>query len=105
MLTASHRLLAVAFERAITGTPRTVWRDGRIASEVQVPSDAMLMYLLRHLTPALFAEHADVAARTAAIDARAGAYPAAMAALTDTDVEADILDVDDYRPHLPDERA
>ena len=103
LLTASHRLLGIAFERALSGTPRTVWKGGRIAYETQVPSDAMLMYLLRHLNPTLFAEHADPEKRAAAITARADAYPRAIAALTNTDVEADVLDIDDYRPHPPPE--
>lgn len=103
LLTASHRLLGVAFERAIRGTPRTIWRGGAIVHETQTPSDAMLMFLLRHLDPTLFAEHADPGTRAAAIAARADAYPRAMAALTDTDVEADVLDVDDYRPHFPED--
>ncbi len=98
LMTASYRLLGVAFERALNGTPRTIWKGNSIAYETQVPSDKLLMYLLRHLHPALFAEQADTGTRAAAIAARAAAYPAAMAALADTEVEADELDIDDYRP-------
>jgi hypothetical protein len=97
---AAQRLTAIAFERAITGTPRPIWRDGRIVAETSVPSDRLLMFLLRHLNPALFAE-ADPAARAVIIDTAQAAFAPAMAALTNTDVEADLLDVDDYRPHPP----
>lgn len=96
-------MLGVAFERAIRGTPRTIWKGGKIAYETQTPSDAMLMFLLRHLDPTLFAEHADPGTRATIVAARADAYPRAMAALVDTDVEADALDIDDYRPHPPPE--
>ena len=54
MMRASGRLLSVAMERAISGTPQVVWREGRIAAEICRPSDPMLMFLLRHLNPGLF---------------------------------------------------
>ena len=101
LIKASHRLLAVAFERAISGTPREIWRGGRLIAQTSIPSDRMLMFLMRHLNPALFASRVDPASRMAAIDAMGGSFATAMGALVDTDVEADLLDVDDYRPHPP----
>lgn len=103
LMTAANRLTAVAFERAITGTPRTIWKDNRIIAETSIPSDRMLMFLLRHLHPAMFGDTADSQARAAAIGAMAGSFPAAMAALVDTDVEADLLDANDYLPAPPHE--
>lgn len=101
LLTASRRLIAVAFERAVTGTPRQIWRNGELVAETSVPSDRMLMFLLRNLSPDLFAAEADPAQRAAHIGAAQAGFADAMGALTDTDVEAVLLDVDDYRPHPP----
>ncbi len=50
----------------------------------------MLIFLLRHLRPAVFGN-------TASPDARA----VAMAALADTDVDADLLDANDRLPAPP----
>ena len=101
VMRAANRLTTVAFERAITGTPREIWRDGRIVARASVPSDRLLMFLLRHLNPALFADDGDAAARGASIAAAQASFAPAMAALADTDVDADLLDIDDYRPHPP----
>ncbi|WP_254602573.1 hypothetical protein [Sphingomonas bacterium] len=100
-MTAAKRLLGIAFERAITGTPRQVWRQGRIVAESSVPSDRLLMFLLRHLAPDLFGADADPAQRHQRIEALQGSFADALAALTDTDVVADLLDADDYRPQPP----
>jgi len=43
-----HRLTSVAFDRAIHGTPRDIWHKGQIVGEERVPSDRLLMYLLKH---------------------------------------------------------
>lgn len=101
MMRAGGRLLSVAMERAITGTPRVIWREGRIVGEVAMPSDRLLMFLLRHLDPGVFDSrvHADDRARRLA--RRAHDFAPAMAALADTDVEADLIDIDDHRPRPP----
>lgn len=96
LMTAANRLTAVAFERAITGTPRTIWRNNRIVAETSIPSDRMLMFLLRHLQPALFGEGFDPQARATALGEVANGFADAMAALVDTDVDAYQLDSDDY---------
>ena len=101
LMTAANRPTAVAFERAITGTQRQIWRDNRIVAETSVPSDRMLMFLLRHLQPALFGETADPRARAEALGRVASGFPEAMAALHDTNVDADLLDSNDYLPAPP----
>lgn len=101
LMTAANRLTAVAFERAITGTPRQIWRDNRIVAETSVPSDRMLMFLLRHLQPALFGDTADPQARATALSRVADGFADAMAALVDTKVDADLLDSNDYLPAPP----
>ena len=100
-MTGARRLLGVAFERAITGTPRQIWRGGQIVAEQSVPSDAMLMFLLRNLLPDLFGGDMNPAARAARIAALQGGFADAMGALTDLDVKADLLDADDYHPKPP----
>ncbi len=101
MMRASGRLLSVAMERAISGTPQVVWREGRIAAEICRPSDRMLMFLLRHLNPGLFDSREAANLRAHHLAVRAMGFGPAMDAITDTDVEADLIDIDDYRPHPP----
>ena len=48
LLLATSRLTALAFERAIHGTPRAIWRRGEVVGEERVPSDRLLIYLLQH---------------------------------------------------------
>lgn len=105
IMAASKRLIGVAFERAITGTPRTIWRNGEIVAETSIPSDRMLMFLLKNLTPDLFGRRGDPDARAARIDAMQGGFADAMAAIVDTDVEADLLDINDYRRTPPPEES
>ncbi len=100
MMRASGRLLSVAMERAISGTPQVIWREGRIAAETARPSDRMLMFLLRHLNPGVFDSRDAAKVRAHHLATRAQTFAPAMAALTDLDVEADLIDIDDYR-HKP----
>lgn len=48
LVIGAHRLTTIAFERAIHGSPRSVWRKGVVIGEERVPSDRLLMYLLQH---------------------------------------------------------
>lgn len=100
-MTAARRLVGIAFERAITGTPREIWRNGHLVAEQSIPSDRMLTFLLRHLAPDLFGRDADPAQRLGRIEVMQANFADAMAALTDTDVEADLLDGDDFGPRPP----
>lgn len=96
LMTAARRLTAVAFERAIMGTPRTVWRNGIPHQETSVPSDRLLMFLMRHLDPQFFARDCDPAQRSAAVTAAQSAYQDSLAGLRDSDVQADLLEGDDF---------
>lgn len=104
LLTAANRLTTIAFERAILGTPREVWRDGVMVAQTSIPSDRMLMFLLKHLNPQFFAPDPDPAKRAAAIDAAQASYPATMAALVDVDVDGDLLRPLDYMEQPPREQ-
>lgn len=101
LLCVGGRLLSVAMERAITGTPRTIWREGRIVADTAVPSDRLLMFLLSKLNPTIFDSKDSGVSRGNMIAVRQRSFAPAMAELIDTDVEADLLDVDDYRPKPP----
>ena len=46
---ATGRLATMAFERALRGEFRETWRNGELVSETRVPSDKLLMFLLRQL--------------------------------------------------------
>jgi hypothetical protein len=51
---AGGRLLAHAFERALKGGVRRVWKDGELAMEETSPSDRILMWLISRIGPAPF---------------------------------------------------
>ena len=51
---AGGRLLAHAFERALKGGVRRVWKDGELAVEETSPSDRLLMWLITRVGPAPF---------------------------------------------------
>jgi len=105
IMTAAGRLTAIAFDRAITGSPRRLWRDGELVATQTVPSDQMLMFLLRHLQPRLFGAEVDIRDGERM---RAG-FGAAVEALEDAPVDCDLLgpadilldDVDERGPHDP----
>lgn len=103
LLIATGRLSAIAFERAIVGTPREIWRHGKLIAEMSVPSDKMMMFLLQHLLPRTFGQrgagNGSVEERIAT--ARAG-LPATLDTLTDIDDESPIALVgEDYLPQPP----
>ncbi len=101
LMTAARRLTAVAFERAIMGTPRTVWRNGVPHQETSMASDRLLMFLLRHLNPEFFAPEFDARTRAAAIGAAQARFADGLAALRDSDIKADLLESDDYHVQPP----
>lgn len=101
LMTAADRLTNIAFERATIGTPREVWRGGKLIGESSIPSDRLLMFLLNHLVPDLFGRDGDPKTRAAAIVAAQGKLPGAMAALADIDEQADLLNAEDYGPQPP----
>lgn len=43
---AAARLMTTAYERAIKGGIREMWKDGKIVAEVREPSDRLLVWLL-----------------------------------------------------------
>ena len=48
---ATVRLAAIAWERAIHGTPDRIYKDGVLVAERRRPSDKLLMWLLAHHDP------------------------------------------------------
>ncbi len=89
---ASVRLVSIAYERAIEGTRKQYWRDGKLIGETVNPSDALLMFLLTKSDPNRFGSQADRLPMfpDPAGDARA-AIPRLIGALGDVDLPADGL--------------
>ena len=93
---ATARLMTLAYERAIRGSVRETWRDGKLISETRQPSDRLLIFLLGNLAPwqrgsaqrwgKLMDASGDAATDLAPV----------LDALTDCDVACDALSDADY---------
>jgi hypothetical protein len=99
---ATSKLLTLAYERAVRGSVREMWRDGRLIAEARQPSDKLLMYLLSNLAP----WNAEPTTRWARLDATAGQGAAALAPLLETltdnaEVAADELSAIDFGGNPP----
>jgi hypothetical protein len=51
---AGSYLMAVAMERAVHGTRRELWKDGKLVATQIAPSDKLLMFSIDRLTPGVF---------------------------------------------------
>lgn len=51
LLLGVQRLTGIAFERAVHGSFRTIRYRGEVIGEERVPSDRLLIFLLKHLDP------------------------------------------------------
>ena len=80
-----HRLTTLAFERAIHGTARKVWHKGEVVGEEFVPSDRLLMYLLKHYDRARYGNLSGLMPIHVPdpMGEASEALPAALATLTD----------------------
>lgn len=107
LLIATGRLAAIAFERAIVGTPREIWRGGKLIAEMSVPSDKMMMFLLQHLLPRTYGQRGPGDGSVEAHIARARAeLPATLGTLADIDDESpEALVLEDYLPKPPREQS
>ncbi|WP_404371721.1 hypothetical protein AB5I39_04530 [Sphingomonas sp. MMS24-J45] len=103
LLVATGRLVAIAFERAIIGTPREIWRGGKLVAEMSIPSDKMMMFMLQRLMPLIYGQTGPGNGTVEAQIAHARtALPDTLGALTDVDEESpDALVPDDYKPLPP----
>jgi hypothetical protein len=99
LMIATGRLVSIAFDRAIKGTIRELWKDGECVGEVRAPSDKLLMFLLSKLDARRFGSLAglNVASEDPLALARR-ALPLLVDGLSDIDLEADPLAPADYRP-------
>lgn len=100
---AASKLINVAFERAIVGGVRQVWRNNHLIAEVRDPSDRMLIHLLDHLAPHFFSKAPLQDRQNLAAPAEAG-FVEQLASLQDGPVAADPLGPQDSaqeppRPH------
>ena len=102
LMVAAGRLTAIAFERAVLGTRREIWRGGQLVAETSIPSDKMMMFLLQHLLPSTFGGHGSgqqsVEQRMA--DARF-TLPESLDALAGVAGDVDLSMAEDFVPHAP----
>lgn len=98
---AAGRLVSLAFERAVRGSYRELWRDGRLVAQSRQPSDKLLMFLIDRHAPF---NHGDGTrwARLHAMSAEAGrALGPLVETLADSDLPADRLAASDYAAAAP----
>ncbi|MCP3729783.1 hypothetical protein M9978_05005 [Sphingomonas sp. MG17] len=89
---AAARLMTTAYERAIKGSVREMWKDGELVGEIRQPSDKLLIYLLGRIAAVDMNGAGDrwsgimrwSASASAALDA-------SLAALSDSEVPIDRL--------------
>jgi hypothetical protein len=88
--------MTLAYERAIRGSIREQWRDGKLVGEIRQPSDKLLAMLLTHLAP----WNAEPNTRWARLNKMAHEAGAALVpmldALQDSPVPADPLTAADF---------
>ena len=90
---AAPKLMTIAYERALRGGYRELWRDGRLISETRAPSDRLLVFLLQHCLAGPGADR-----RWARLSAMASEASEVITELplADTGVRADPLSAADY---------
>jgi hypothetical protein len=98
---ATARLMTLAYERAVRGSFRELWRDDKLVAETRQPSDKLLTYLLSSLAPCNPSE----GTRWAKLHAMAGeagrAFAPLVEGLVDCDVAAEALTPEDYAAPRP----
>lgn len=91
--------MTTAYERAIKGSVREMWKDGELVGEIRQPSDRLLVYLLNRVAPAGVHNAGDQWSRMMNWSAAAGtALDTSLAALTDSDVPIERLMPFSYQP-------
>jgi hypothetical protein len=112
---ATVRLTTLAYERAIKGTVREVWRDDQLVSATRTPSDKLLMFVLTQLlrggarasgggasgTPGARAIAAGAGAGAGAAGAGSGGYGAEAGAAASGPLDADAAALDAARDAFP----
>ena len=101
---ATLRLTTIAYERAIRGTVREIWREGERVAETRTPSDRLLVFLLQHLLP-----RGDAPSRLDSFDASIAQvrdrFPERLARLVDNDVAMVPIDSRDFFGKAPGDPA
>jgi len=98
LVVASHRLTTLAFERAVYGSTRQIWKDGVLVAEERRVSDRLLIFLLQHFDKMRYGKLSGllpVPIGDPRGDANA-ALPKMLAALTDQTEPAEPLGPVDY---------
>jgi hypothetical protein len=97
---AAHRLTSLAFERAIHGTPKAIYHKGEKVGEEYVPSDRMLMFLLKHFDRRRYGNLSGFTPVNVPcpVQAARDALPDMLAPLRDSDEEIDAFFSVHYQP-------
>lgn len=98
---ATLRLTTLAFERAVTGTVREIWRNGELVGQVRAPNDKMLMFLLQTLLPRTGGNASRLDEHDRGVNATSGAFPAALDRLADHDMDMVPIAYRDFHPDAP----
>ncbi len=98
---ATGKLVTIAFERALRGGHRELWRDGKLVAEARQPSDKLLMYLLGSLAPIHHEQGTRWAKLHMMADEAGKALSSLTAGLADSAVPADPLTSVDFEATPP----
>lgn len=97
---ATVRMISVAYERAIRGTVREIWREGELVMQTRTPSDRLLVFLLGQLLPGTNAQ-SRLDAHDGKVAAIRDGFPAQLARLVDQPVEMVPIESRDFFPQCP----
>lgn len=89
---AAPRLVSQAFDRALNGNRRRIWKNGDLIVEESIPSDRLLMWLITRMGPAAFP-----AATPPGSDPETGTLEAEMAQFTDLEPDCPGLSWEDMQ--------
>lgn len=100
LVIASQRLTTLAFERAVYGSTRQIWRNGELVGEERAVSDRLLIFLLQHFDRMRFGNLSGLLPiqMPDPRDKAKAALPHALDAFVDLDASAE-----PYRPGCDDE--
>ena len=98
---ATARLMTIAYDRAIRGSVREIWRKGKLVGEVRQPSDRLLMFLLTTMGPRKRGQWSDWGQRMDASGEAAADLLPMLDGLSDCAVACEPWREDDLRSEPP----
>ncbi len=98
---ATAKLMTIAYDRAICGSVREIWRKGKLVGEVREPSDRLLMFLLTLMAPRRRGQWSVWGQQMGASDEAAADLAPMLDALADCAVASEPFGEDDLRFEPP----